>query len=158
MEKEDKIKEVVRLKLTEYLKANNCRKTPERYAILDIIYSERGHFDIESLYNRMKNQNFKVSKATIYNAMQLFVECNLVAKHQFGNNLSVYERVYNKELHNHLICTVCNNIREYKDTELKSIIQNRKINHFTPSHYNLYIYGVCGACGRKQKLKEQKKQ
>ena len=43
------VKDTVRQIFTEYLNANGHRKTPERYAILDTIYSIDGHFDIDTL-------------------------------------------------------------------------------------------------------------
>ena len=59
------VKDTVRQIFTEYLTANGHRKTPERYAILDTIYSIDGHFDIDMLYSRMMDQeNFRVSRAT----------------------------------------------------------------------------------------------
>ena len=58
------VKDTVRQIFTEYLTANGHRKTPERYAILDTIYSIDGHFDIDMLYSRMMDQeNFRVSRA-----------------------------------------------------------------------------------------------
>jgi len=153
MDKEIKIKEIVRQQFTDYLTANKYRKTPERYAILDLIYTEQRHFDMDSLYETMNAQNFRVSRATLYNTMQLLLECKLVLKHQFGQNLSFYERAYNNDYHHHLICTNCNKIQEYKDAELKSIIQSKKIKRFTPSYYSLYIYGLCSGCSRKLKEK-----
>ena len=41
------VKDTVRQIFTEYLNMNGHRKTPERYAILDTIYSIDGHFDVE---------------------------------------------------------------------------------------------------------------
>ena len=154
MNKDDKISETVKDKFTAYLTAKKCRKTPERYAILNLIYAEQRHFDMDALYDAMNESNFRVSRATLYNTMQLLMECNLVVKHQFGQNLSFYERAYNNELHHHLICTNCHTIREYKNAELKSSIQNRKFRNFTPSHYSLYVFGVCNSCTRQLKIKK----
>jgi Fur family ferric uptake transcriptional regulator len=153
MEKETKVGDIVTQKFTEYLTEHKCRKTPERYAILDLIYTTTGHFDMDSLYNAMNERHFRVSRATLYNTMQLLLDCKLVLKHQFGQNLSFYERAYNNDFHHHLICTSCNMIQEYKDIELKSVIQNKKIKRFVPSRYNLYIYGTCAACVKKNKRK-----
>ena len=151
----DKVLEIVNQKFSKFLIDKKCRKTPERYAILNLIYSDHQHFDMDSLYKAMTNQNFRVSRATLYNTMQLLLECNLVLKHQFGQNISFYERAYNNELHHHLICTSCRKIREYKNIELKSLIQNRKIKNFTPLHYSLYVFGICNSCARRLKVKNK---
>lgn len=147
-------REIVKNIFTNYLTAKSCRKTPERYAILDFIYSESGHFDMDSLYESMNERNFRVSRATLYNTMQLLLECKLVLKHQFGSNLSYYERSYNNNFHHHLICTNCNSVEEYKDPELKNLIQSKKIKRFTPSLYSLYIFGICSKCARELKKKK----
>ena len=90
-------KDTVRQIFTEYLTANGHRKTPERYAILDTIYSIDGHFDIDMLYSRMMDQeNFRVSRATLYNTIILLINARLVIKHQFGTS-SQYEKSYNRE-------------------------------------------------------------
>jgi Fur family ferric uptake transcriptional regulator len=152
----DKIKDIVKQRFTEYLTLKKCRKTPERYAILDHIYSGTGHFNMDSLYDSMNAGNFRVSKATLYNTMQLLLDCSLVQKHQFGTNLSHYERAYNNDYHNHLICMNCGSIEEYKDNDLKTYIRNKKIKKFTPTHYGLYIYGTCRKCSAAEKKKRNK--
>lgn len=59
---EENVKDKVKQILTEYLQVNGHRKTPERYAILDTIYSIKGHFDIDTLYNYMANEGkFRVA-------------------------------------------------------------------------------------------------
>jgi len=55
---EENVRETVKQMLTDYLQKNGHRKTPERYAILDTIYSIKGHFDIDMLYNYMEKRTF----------------------------------------------------------------------------------------------------
>ncbi|GHU71713.1 transcriptional repressor [Bacteroidia bacterium] len=148
MNKEIKLPELVRQKFDAYLTEHKCRKTPERYAILDVIYSDTRHFNMDTLYNTLAERNFRVSRATLYNTMQLLLDCNLVLKHQFGQNISLYERAYNNDMHYHLICTHCNKVTEYKNPTLQTMLKNLKIKQFTAANFNLNIFGVCNVCTR----------
>lgn len=151
------VKETVKQIFTEYLEANGHRKTPERFAILDTIYSINGHFDIDMLYGLMMNQeNFRVSRATLYNTIILLMDAKLVIKHLFGNS-SQYEKSFNIETHHHLICTQCGKVTEFQNETLKSAIASTKLNRFQMSHYSLYIYGICSKCAWAKRRKKTNK-
>ena len=139
-----RLREEVKKIFTAFLKKKKLRKTPERFAILDEIYGRKDHFDVDSLYVSMQDKNYRVSRATVYNTLDLLVECDLVTRHQFGQSQSQSEKAFGFRQHDHLICTDCNKVVEFCDPRIQNI-QNTvgELLKFEVIHHSLLLYANC---------------
>ncbi len=127
-------------KFKGYLTENNLRKTPERFAILTEIYTCDHHFDVESLYGKMKEKNYRVSRATLYNTIDLLIDCELVRKHRFGENQAHFEKSVHRQ-HDHIIRTDTGEVIEFCDPRIENIKTTlEEIFGLDISHHSLYFY------------------
>ncbi len=153
MKPEDTLKEVIRI-FTEYLETHKQRKTSERFAILEEIYSRTDHFDVEALYMEMLKKDYSVSRATVYNTLELLLECGLVKRHQFGNNIARYEKSFGFRQHDHIICVECNKVVEFCDPRIEQISSKMGgLLNFKIDNHSLILYGHCTGCEWKEKQK-----
>lgn len=138
-------KVIVKEILDKYLEANGRRKTPERYAILDVAYGYAGHFSLRELGDELDKRNFFVSRATLYNAIRLLTGLHLVKRHHIMGETR-YEACYDNENRCHQICTVCGKVTDSKPAGTMKSMVDVKFNRFHGECFSIYIYGVCSAC------------
>ncbi len=156
----ENIKVTVKNILTRYLELNHHRKTPERFTILDAVYSINGHFTLEELGDKLiADYNFPVSRATLYNTLKLLMEIRLVVRHRVQTTTK-YEACYDNNSHCHQICTICGNVTEVKSQQVVDAINSMRTRRFRKDGFTLYIYGICSTCQarltRQAKLEAKK--
>ena len=151
----NKIKIRAREILDNYLETRNHRRTPERYAILDAVYDMGRHFSLDELGDKLEQQNFRVSRATLYNTMRLFMELRLIIRHRLQDGTK-YEACYDDDNHCHQICTICGKVTEISLPVVVDAIVNTRLKRFRKDGFTLYIYGVCSSCQGKITRKRTK--
>lgn len=136
-----------------YIKAGHLRKTPERFAILDRLIKLQAHFDVDEVYNAMESDGYHVSRATVYNTVQLLCDCGILREIHLGGNSARYE--LDRGNHFHLVCNNCGKIKEIEDFGTLQQTVSRNSPGFIPAYYSICVYGLCAACSRKIKRKQK---
>jgi Fur family ferric uptake transcriptional regulator len=95
------------------------------------------------LYEKMNKKNYRVSRATLYNTIELLLESGLVRKHQFGESFSQYEKCYFNNQHDHIIITDTGEVKEFCDPRIQSIKNDiEKIFNVDIEDHSLYLYAT----------------
>lgn len=128
----------------KYLKKEKHRITPERFEVLDYALKYKGHFGADELFLEMKTNHSNISRATVYNTLELLAACDLLSKRNFGENKTRYESNYDRNTHDHLICISCGAIEEFSEPRMENIVAevSRKLGYET-SGYSFNIFGKC---------------
>ncbi|MCS6991802.1 MAG: transcriptional repressor [Chitinophagales bacterium] len=134
----------------DYLKAHRLRRTPERFAVLETLYRSNEHLDAEKIYQLLRRRRRSISRATVYNTLDLLVKCELALRHQFEPHQARYERAYGARQHDHLICLHCRKVVEFCDPRIHQISTRMgALFDFRIAHHSLILYGYCSDCHGK---------
>ena len=146
----DQIYEELEPLLTEFLNDHRHRRTPERYAVLDVVCKQKRAFTAEHLYEEL-SKTFPCSLATIYNTLQLFEKCHIVHRinKPIGQRLVHYERAKRRGIHMEMTCTNCGRVQEFYDKSIVAAIDMHRFNNFNAKSFSLYVYGKCKYCRNK---------
>ncbi|MBV6477465.1 MAG: Ferric uptake regulation protein [Ignavibacteria bacterium] len=149
------IPEKVKEMFITFLKKNAHRITNERFLILDSALNIEGHFDADELYLKMKNEYLQVSRATVYNTLELMSDCKILTKHNFKGDRTRYETKVGRKPHYHIICINCNKIIEFEYPMIEKI-QNKicKENNLEIVDHTFQVFAKCENAEKCDKKKQ----
>ncbi len=130
--------------LTDYLEKNNCRRTHERYAVLEAAYGFRSSFSVRDLSERLARERFAISPATVYNALKLFMRLRLVACHRLECGLR-YEATMAPGTCVR-ICTACGKAVYQETPAISRAVEGTRFTRFRMDSYAVFVYGLCSSC------------
>lgn len=131
----------------DYIRRRGLRRTPEREVILQEVLAVHDHFDVEELHQRLRHKGVKVSKASVYRALHLFLDCGLVREVDYSDGHWHYEHIYGPGEHNHLRCLGCGEIVEFQAPDLARLEEqlSREYGYDIISH-QWEVKGYCRRC------------
>jgi Fur family ferric uptake transcriptional regulator len=141
----------------EYLKNHKLRNTTERNAIFSKICNMKHLFTLDTIGQQLEEENFHVSRASVYNTMELLLDAKIVIRHQFAYTQVFYELKRLSDDHHYVVCKNCGNVQRIKNEKLNNTLLGCKIPKFTIEYYSLYFYGLCSKCKYKMVREEIKK-
>ena len=135
-------------KFREFLEIRGEKLTDPRRTLLRHIFSSHKHFDADELVRDLHDAGHAISRSTVYRTLRLLVESGLLRELRLTNR-SAYEHDYGYPDHDHLHCTVCNSVVEFRNEEiLKLRAEVSRINGFRATGHRFVIEGVCSNCDR----------
>ena len=145
--------------LDKYLEMGNRRKTPERYMMLETIYSINGMFNLDDLQKQLEKKKIYLSRATVYNTIKLFVQLRLLNRYRQEGETK-YEASLLCRNRCTQICTTCGKAMEIKIRSMPALRNNIPLKRFRGESYTIAVYGICSSCVAKQTrlLKQQEKE
>ncbi len=131
----------------DYLKSKNLKMTKPRLVIMQAVFENHEHFNVDDLYEQIKKKHKNVSRATIYRTIPLLVESGLIKQSLRCESKDIYEHIYGHENHLHFICNGCGKITESGFEEIaKLVAELAEKENFKISEYNLGARGLCKNC------------
>lgn len=135
-----------------FLQARGLTFTPERRAVLEAIFSDHGHFDVESLHDRLRRQGSRISVATIYRLIPLLIESGMIRRAFLHNGNPTYEHLFGQRPHHHLTCIHCEKVIEFGGESVEKVLDEICDRYgFVPFDYRLGVRGVCATCRKEEK-------
>ena len=136
-----------------YLREHNLPITAQRLAIADVLLESDRHLSAEEVTGELGSRRLRVGTATVYRTLELLVRSGLVVERDFGEGFRRYEPARDVPHHEHLICTRCGAVREFRDERLERMTTLLAEAHgYVRQRHRLVIHGICDDCSRPADL------
>lgn len=135
-------------KFREFLEIRGEKLTEPRRILIRHIFDSHKHFDADELVADLREAGRRVSRSTVYRTLRLLVEAGLLRELRLTNR-SAYEHDYGYPSHDHLHCTECNKVVEFRNEAIQKLRDQISLDHgFRPTGYRFIIEGTCHDCSR----------
>jgi Fur family transcriptional regulator, ferric uptake regulator len=133
-----------------YLRDHNLPVTAQRIAIAEVVLGSSRHLSVDDVMRALAATGTSAGTATVYRTLDVLVRSGLVVERDFGEGFRRYEPARGEPHHEHLLCTVCGKVTEFRDERLERITTLIAESHrFARQRHRLVIYGVCDSCQRR---------
>lgn len=144
-------------KFREYLATRGKRMTRERSTIVDAVFAEHDHFDADQLCQQLNKGPDRVSRSTVYRALDQMVEAGILRSVARQDGRNVYEHDYGYPQHDHLICRKCGSLTEFHNTDIRELLEPVAAAHgFRMEGHRLEVTGLCNNCCRPPESRPEK--
>ena len=129
------------------------RRSSKRELIVNTFLGQHGHLSADDLVELMRSKDHRISRATVYRALQWMVEAGIARKVDFGEGRFRFEHSYRHPRHFHLICKACNHSDEFLSSDIENLIEEiAGARAFDADKSVVQIYGTCEGCrtGRRR--------
>ena len=107
-------------KFREFLEIRGEKLTEPRRVLVRHIFDNHKHFDADELVADLRLAGRQVSRATVYRTLRLLVEAGLLRELRLTNR-TAYEHDFGYPSHDHLHCTECNRVIEFRNDEIRHL-------------------------------------
>ena len=133
----------------DYLREHNLPVTAPRVAVAEVVLGSDRHLSVDEIARALAERGAPVGTATIYRTLDVLVRSGLAVERDFGEGFRRYEPARGAPQHEHLLCTVCGTVLEFRDERLERMTTLIAEGHrFARQRHRLVIYGVCERCQR----------
>lgn len=129
------------------LRPEGGKRSTKRERILAVFLKHEGHLSADDLVDLIRQEDARISRATVYRTLQWMVDAGIARKVDFGEGRFRFEHSYRHPRHFHLICKTCNRSLEFLSSDIESLIEEvAAVRGFAARQSVLQIYGTCEEC------------